>query len=114
LNDVNDFSGFVSEGGNPVARATPLLGDNAIAQELRAILTFDITTIPPGAQIDAATFEVTETGTEGDPFVLGVAIVDHIDSAGAYDAEIFDGYHTWLHDFAIVNLAPAKPSESGA
>lgn len=75
-----------SVGANTNVAITP--GDDANGIAYRSTLGFDLTAIPSGASVTAATLSVSQCQVGGNPFVaLGPLVVDHIDlTLGLTDA----------------------------
>jgi hypothetical protein len=62
------------------------VGDNQKDQQYKSLVSFDTSALPDGAEIVAATLELTRGGTNGDPFAtLGICSVDIV--AGAFGGD---------------------------
>ena len=91
LNSTASLDGWVQSDGVAVAsQGGPLVGDfEDVSPNIgyRQFYSFDISTIPAGAQIVSATLRLYQAQSVGSPFTkLGNVVVDRIDIGPALDA----------------------------
>lgn len=62
------------------------VGDNSQTETYRSYLTFDLATLPAGAEVEAAEFSGTQTAPSGTPYTLGGVMADHVVYPAMIDA----------------------------
>lgn len=93
------LDGYVLASGT-VFNAQTLLaaGDTASGEMARFFVSFPLGAIPPGAQIQSASLEMTQSNVQGTPYTdLGFLVIDHMDYGASLDAP----------DFGLGALSPA-------
>ena len=96
---IAGFTGFMTQvatGGPtyvPVTNVPIRVGDDANNDQVKGYASFDISTLPEGAQITNAVIRMNQEAVEGVPYgVLGPGIaVDHVDLGFALELSDWDG-----------------------
>lgn len=83
LQSTGALDGWVRSDGNLATTGLPITGDiDGVAAGLgyRQFFSFDLSSLPAGSTVTAATLRVYQLSTTGTPYVdLGNVIVDHVD-----------------------------------
>lgn len=91
LNSTRGLDGYVTSTGSAVTWSQAMVGDNSANIAVRGFLSFDISSIPPSANIISATLRAYQEGVNGTPYAdLGNVIVDHLDYGTTLDGTDYD------------------------
>jgi|LGOV01.1.fsa_nt_gb hypothetical protein len=91
LNSTSGLDGFVTSGESAVTWSQIMVGDTSANVSVRGFLSFDISSIPPFANIVSATLRAYQEAVTRTPYAdLGNVIVDHLDYGTTLDGTDYD------------------------